>query len=414
VAGLLCLLAAQLNSNRGLGPISAVGILIAVIAMLTLLPAILVIVGRGVFWPFVPRFGSSSHETSGVWARIGQRISHRPRPVWIGTALLLGVAALGLLRLDTNLNPFNGFRSSVDSVAGQKIIAESYPGGATAPTDVIVRPPSRVAAAAAAVRGTPGVAIVSPPQVGDGVAAFQVVLRPDPYSTAAYNAIDAMRQRVKAAAGPGALVGGQTAVQLDSNRTASRDFKVIAPLILVVITLILGLLLRAVVAPLLLVLTVILSFLATLGVSVLVFEFLFNFEGMDPGVPLLSFVFLVALGVDYNIFLMARVREESISLGTHAGTLRGLAVTGGVITSAGIVLAGTFSVLGVLPLVILTEIGFIVAFGVLLDTLLVRSILVPALTLDVDRRMWLPGRLAGDAKPAEKPPPQPELVSDPT
>jgi putative drug exporter of the RND superfamily len=407
ITALLCLLAASLNSNRGLGPVSAVGIALSLAAMLTLLPAILVITGRWVFWPFVPHFGADPHEESGLWARIGHTVSVRPRMVWITATLVLGVMALGLLRLDTTLTQLEGFRGTVDSVEGQKLLALSFPQGATAPTDVVVRPAANAGRAAAAAKGAPGVVQVLPPTVVGDTALFEVVLQPDPYSPKAFDDIEALRSRVKAAAGPGALVGGQSAIQLDVNRSATRDFKLIAPMILLVILLILGGLLRAVIAPVILIATVILSFLAALGASVLVFEFIFGFGGMDPGVPLLIFVFLVALGVDYNIFLMARVREESLVLGTERGMLKGLAVTGGVITSAGIVLAGTFAVLGVLPLVVLTEIGFTVAFGVLIDTLIVRSVLVPAITLDVGRRMWWPSALAR-SDPAPGPPSDPD------
>jgi len=397
--GLLCLLAASLNSNRGLGPVSAIGVLLVLFAMLTLLPALLVILGRWVFWPFVPHFGSPDHTTDGPWARIGRQVSRTPRVVWITTTLALGCLALGLLRLDTNLNQLNSFRSSVDSIEGQKLLARSFPSGASAPTDVVVRPAANAGEAMAAAKATPGVAQALPPATKGDAALFEVILKPDPYSAAAFDTVDALRANVKRAAGPGAMVGGQTAIQLDANRAAVRDFKLIAPLILLVVLVILALLLRAILAPVLLIATVILSFLAAMGTSVLVFEFIFKFQGMDPGIPLICFVFLVALGVDYNIFLMARVREEALHSGTRPGMLKALAVTGGVITSAGFVLAGTFSVLGVLPLVTLTEVGFIVAFGVLLDTLVVRSVLVPALTLDVGRRMWWPselGRSDGD------------------
>jgi RND superfamily putative drug exporter len=332
---------------------------------------------------------------------MGRNIAPRPRMVWVVVTIVLGGMAFGLLRLDTNLTQLEGFRGSVDSVAGQKLLALSFPQGATAPTDVVVRPAANAAKAAAAAQSVPGVVQVQPPVVQGDTALVEVILQPDPYSQEAFDDVDALREKVKAAAGPGALVGGQSAIQLDVSRSATRDFQLIVPMILLVVLLILGGLLRAVLAPILLIATVILSFLAALGASVLVFEYVFGFGGMDASLPLLIFVFLVALGVDYNIFLMARVREESIVLGTTRGMLKGLAVTGGVITSAGIVLAGTFSVLGVLPLVALTEIGFTVAFGVLLDTLIVRSVLVPALTLDVGKRIWWPSSLAqSDPEPA--------------
>jgi putative drug exporter of the RND superfamily len=395
IAGLLCLTLATLNSNKGLGPVSALGIALTVFAMLTLFPALLTIFARGVFWPYVPRFGSEPREREGTWARIGQRISHRPRIVWITTAVVLAVLSLGVLKLNTNLSQLNGFRGSVQSVQGQDIVAAHFPAGFTATTDIVVKPSSELSAAIDAAGSTEGVAKVLPPLTRPDLAAFSVVLNSDPYGKDAFRTVDALRERVHRAA-PGALVGGATAIQLDANNAASHDFRLIAPIILLVVLLILAGLLRAVVAPLLLVATVILSFGAAFGASILAFEYIFKFKGMDPSLQLLAFVFLVALGVDYNIFLMARVREETHLVGTHDGVLRGLAVTGAVITSAGIVLAGTFSVLGILPLVALTELGFIVAFGVLLDTLIVRSILVPALSLDVGPRMWWPSRLWRD------------------
>jgi RND superfamily putative drug exporter len=401
IAGLLCLLAASLNSNRGLGPVGAIGIVCALAAMLTLLPALLVILPRGVFWPFVPRFGSAPKEDTGFYARVGRNILPRYRTVAIAVIVILAAMTFGLLRLDTNLSSLDAFRGSVESVRGQRLVAQSYPQGATAPTDVVVQPASSLQAAMRAAKDTPGVATVegsSVQRAGD-LATFQVVLLDDPYSGAAQDTIDRMRTAVRAAAGPGALVGGSTAIQRDVDAAAKRDFAIIAPLVLVVVFLILALLLRALVVPLVLVGTVILSFGAALGASVLVFEFVFGFAGVDASLPLLAFIFLVALGVDYNIFLMARAREETIGSGTRPGMLKALAVTGGVITSAGIVLAGTFSVLGVLPLVALTEIGFIVAFGVLLDTLVVRTLLVPALTFWIGPRIWAPGALARRDEP---------------
>jgi RND superfamily putative drug exporter len=396
IAGLLCLLVAALNSNRGLGPVGAIGIVLALASMLTLLPAFLVILPRGVFWPFVPRFGSAGREDTGVYARVGGFIARRHRAVAVTVVVILGAMALGLLRLDTNLSSLDAFRGSVESVRGQRLLAESYPQGATAPTDVLVQPASKLDVVIATAGSTPGVASVDQRSVrraGD-LAAFQVILQADPYSTTASDTIVQLRSRLKAAAGPGALVGGATAISHDVSVAARRDFRIIGPLVLLVVFLILSLLLRALVAPLMLIATVILSFVAALGASVLVFEFLFKFKGIDASLPLLAFIFLVALGVDYNIFLMARTREETRLLGTGPGMLKALAVTGGVITSAGVVLAGTFSVLGALPLVALTEIGFIVAFGVLLDTLMVRTLLVPALTLWIGPAVWAPSSLA--------------------
>lgn len=411
ILSLLALLAAELNSTRGLGPIGAVGIAVALIAMLTLLPAFLTAVPRGVFWPYVPHYDPEAPERHGAWAKIGRRIAGRPRRVWIGTAIVLGAMALGLFQLSTSSSELSEFRGRVGSVVGQRLLAESYPQGLSAPAQVIA-PADRVRAAIAAARRTPGVVSVSAPQTAGGLATFNAVLGGSPYGGAAYRTIDSLRADVRAAGGPEALVGGETAVNLDVSRTASRDMRVVVPIVLCVILIVLGLVLRAVTAPVMLVATVVLSFSASLGASVLVFRHLFGYQTMDPSLPLIAFIFLVALGTDYNIFLMARVREEAAVLGTRAGMLKGLAATGGVITSAGLVLAGTFSVLSVLPLVVLTQIGFIVAFGVLLDTLVVRLILVPALTLDLDDRVWWPGpRGAQDRSRTTAMPMPPEMQS---
>jgi putative drug exporter of the RND superfamily len=288
----------------------------------------------------------------------------------------------------------------VESVEGQELLAQSFPQGANAPTDIVVNDPARADAVSAAVAGVDGVAEVRPAGSGQGIVLLQAVLEPDPYSTQAYDLIGDVRTAARSAGGEEVLVGGATAVEKDVRDAASRDSQRIIPLTLVVVFLVLVLLLRAVTAPRLLIGTVVVSFAAALGVGAVVFDVIFGFPGSDPSLPLFAFVFLVALGIDYNIFLMARVREETMKRGTRDGMLRGLAVTGGVITSAGIVLAGTFSVLAVLPLVFLTEIGFVIAFGVLLDTFLVRSVLVPALVFDIGDRVWWPSRLGrGDRRP---------------
>jgi putative drug exporter of the RND superfamily len=396
VAALLCLTIAKVNGTSGLGPIGALGIAVAMVAMLTLLPALLVIVGRWVFFPFIPRFDpqAESAATAGVWRRLGDRIAAWPRKVWIRVVVLLLVLSLGILNFDDGLTQGNSFRNDVESVQGQKLLGESFPGGANAPTDIIVRDLLRTEAVRSAVAAVPGVVSVAPAGTSTNTVLLTAVLKPEPFSTDAVALIPKIRSAARRAGGPGTLVGGATAVEADLREAAARDTRVIVPIALAVVFLILVVLLQAIVAPLLLIATVILSFAASLGVGAVVFDLVFGFPGSDPSLPLFAFIFLVALGIDYNIFLMARVREETRRHGTREGMIRGLAVTGGVITSAGIVLAGTFSVLGVLPLVFLTEIGFVVAFGVLLDTLIVRSILVPALVLDVGPRVWLPSKLA--------------------
>jgi putative drug exporter of the RND superfamily len=384
---------AELASNQGLAPVGVIGIALTLLAMTTLLPAVLVALPRGVFWPFVPHFGSEARDETGPWAAVGRRLDRRPRLVWMATSTaLVAVAVSGLVRLDLQTSQLNDYRGSVESVEGQKLLAASFPQGLSAPAQVIA-PAPKARPAAEAARATAGIAAVGRLQRVDDLVELDAVLTGDPYGPGSFATIDRLRRNVKEAAGPGALVGGNPAINLDVTRSAERDTRIIVPLVLAVVLVILALLLRSLVAPLFLVATVILSFAAALGVSVLVFELLFDFEGINPSLPLPAFVFLVALGVDYNIFLMARVREETAALGTRRAMLKGLAVTGGVITSAGLVLAGTFSVLGVLPLVALTQIGFIVAFGVLLDTIVVRSILVPAITLDLGPRTWWPGRL---------------------
>ncbi len=395
IAALLCLTLAEVNGTSGLGPIGALGIAVAMVAMLTLLPALLVICGRWVFFPFIPRHDPAlTSEPEGVWRRLGERIAARPRKIWVGVVTLLLVLSLGLLNFSTGLTTGNSFRGEVESVEGQELLSESFPSGANAPTDIVVRDLLKTDAVRQAVTAVPGVVSVQPAGTSSNVVLLKAVLDPEPYSTEAYALIPKIRDAAKRAGGEDTLVGGATAVESDLRDAATRDTKLIVPIALIVVFLILMVLLRAVVAPLLLIGTVILSFAASLGVGAIVFDVLFGFPGSDPSLPLFAFVFLVALGIDYNIFLMARVREETRHHGTRAGMLRGLAVTGGVITSAGIVLAGTFLVLGVLPLIFLTEIGFVVAFGVLLDTFIVRSILVPALVLDVGPKVWLPSSLA--------------------
>jgi RND superfamily putative drug exporter len=404
IAGLLCLSLAQVNGTQGLGAIGAVGVATAALSMLTLLPALLVILGRGVFWPFVPRFDESGspQATRGVFRGLGEWIARRPRPVWIGVSVALLVMCGGLAALSYGLTSANGFRGEVDAVEAQELISRSFPGGTNAPTDIVVRDVAKLETVRDAVRDTPGVASIGDVEAGPPGARFDAVLDVDPYTEEAYDLIPVVRDNIERAAGDGvALVGGATAVERDVRVASARDTLLLPPIVLLVVFLILMWLLRSVVAPLLLIGTVILSFLAALGVSVVAFDWIFGFPGVDPSFPLFGFIFLVALGVDYNIFLMARVREETARFGTREGMLRGLAATGSVITSAGIVLAGTFAVLGVLPLVALTEIGFVVAFGVLLDTVIVRSILVPALVFDLDRRTWWPSPLARKATPAD-------------
>jgi putative drug exporter of the RND superfamily len=352
---------------------------------------------RNIFKPYELRRFRHEHladETHGFWKRVGDWVAKRPRRVAIGSTAVLLVLCAGLGFFSTDLTTNDSYRTEVESVAGQDILSRHFPAGASAPADVIVPSARDVGAVRSAVEGVEGVEAVSGPVAqGDSGVLVQATLEPEPYSTEAFDVIEPIRDAAHDAA-EGTLVGGASAVEFDVREAAAWDSTVIPPIVLVVVFLILAVLLRAVVAPLILIGTVILSFLAALGVGYFAFDVVFDFPGSDPSLPLFAFVFLVALGVDYNIFLLARAREETIKHGTRDGILRALAVTGGVITSAGIVLAGTFSVLAVLPLVFLTEIGFIVAFGVLLDTFLVRSVLVPALVLQIGSRIWWPSSLA--------------------
>jgi putative drug exporter of the RND superfamily len=395
IAALLCLTIAEVEGTAGLGPIGATGIAVAMISMLTLLPAILVIAGRWAFWPFIPHVGDQkADETHGAWRRIGERIARSPRRVWIGTVALLLVLSIGWLNLDTGLTQTNSFRNDVESVRGQDLLSEAFPAGASAPAYAIVPDPAKAPAVAKALAAQAAVEDVRMNGKGPPGQELQLILADDPYATSTYDEIPALRAVAKEAGGPDVLLGGPSAIERDLRVAAARDSKLIPPIALAVVLLILIVLLRAVVAPLILIATVILSFAAALGVGYTIFDVVFGFDGSDPSLPLFAFIFLVALGVDYNIFLMARVREETGRSGAREGMLRGLAVTGAVITSAGIVLAGTFSTLAVLPLVFLTELGFVVAFGVLLDTFIVRSILVPAIGLDLGRRTWWPSALS--------------------
>jgi RND superfamily putative drug exporter len=396
IVSLLALIVAELNSTKGMGPVLAIGVAVALLSMMTLLPALLVITGRWVFWPVRPAFGSAEPTSSGLWARIGNGIAVRPRIVWVTTAVALGAMALGLTGLKASgLTNAESFRGNPDSVIGQTVLEQHFPGGGGQPVVIIGRDGSG-AQLAAAVRSVPGLTAVTPPSTRAGHAYLEGTLTTAPDSQAAYTTIDKVRAAAHGVPGADALVGGNTAINLDVQRAAAHDRALIIPVVLVVVFIILALLLRAVIAPLMLVATVVLSFAAALGVSALVFDHVFGFGGADTSFPLFAFVFLVALGIDYNIFLMTRVREEAKRHGTRRGALIGLAATGGVITSAGLVLAGTFAVLGSLPVTFLTELGFAVAFGVLLDTIVVRSVLVTALNLDLGRWLWWPGRLARD------------------
>jgi putative drug exporter of the RND superfamily len=369
---------------------------------------------RAIFTPYEVRRHRLEHAadaTHGTWARIGRRVAASPSRVMGGAIVVLLIFCGGFAFFSTDLTAEDSYRTEVESVEGQHLLDKSFPSGTTALTDVVVENRADVAAVRRAVAGVEGVEAVSPPvSEGPPGTLVQATLEPNPYSTEAFDLVEPMREAAHRVA-PSTLIGGPTAVEFDVRDAAGWDSIVIPPIVLVVVLLILIGLLRAVVAPLILIGTVILSFLAALGVGYFVIDVIFGFPGSDPSMPLFAFVFLVALGVDYNIFLIARAREETIRHGSEQGILRALAVTGTVITSAGIVLAGTFSVLAVLPLTFLTELGFVVAFGVLLDTFLVRSILVPAIALRVGDDFWWPSSLSKGGRATGAPgKPEPELT----
>ncbi|MEU4087997.1 MMPL family transporter [Streptomyces aureus] len=400
VLSMLVLLVAEMNSTRGLGPVAAIGVAVGLIAMLTLFPALLLVFGRWIFWPAVPHLGSADPTRSGVWAHMGARIARRPRTFWVGTALALGVLSLGLIQLRAagipNADQFTG---RPDSVVGQEVSAQYFPAGDGDPL-VIVSNTAQAREVGRTVAADPGVVPASigvPPgtaPVHDGRVLFEATTRAPSDSAAAKDTVERVRDAVHSVPGADAKVGGGAAVLLDMENAQAHDNYLVIPLVLVVVLLVLSLLLRALIAPLLLIGTVVLSLATALGVSALAFRHVFDYAGEDVAFPLFVFVFLVALGIDYNIFLTTRIREEAALHGTRKGVVTGLATTGAVITSAGLVLAGTFAALGTLPIVGFAEIGFAVALGVLLDTFVVRSVLVTSLFLDVGPKVWWPNRLA--------------------
>ena len=393
IVGMLCLLLAEMNSTAGLGPVCAIGIGVGMLAMITLLPALLVITGRWIFWPFRPTMGSAEPTSTGLWAKVGALIAPRPRRVWVVTALVLAVAALGVLTLNTNgLSNEDAYTQEFDSVTGTKVLTAHGLADSSTPV-MVVADAAQAGAVAEAMTGIKDVETPGDPVVKDGVAFLSANLQVDPTTNAAFAAVDTVRERVHAVPGAGALVSGTSAILDDMLVANTRDSQVIIPVTLLVVLLILMLLLRALTAPLILIATVVLSFGTALGLGSLAFTYLFDYPGADPSFPLFVFVFLVSLGIDYNIFLMTRVREETMTRGTRQGSLTALAATGGVITSAGLVLAATFGMLATLPLVFLVEIGFTVALGVILDTIIVRSVLVTAINLDLGDKIWWPSSL---------------------
>lgn len=384
---MICLLAAQSASLHGLGPVGAVGIVSALLAQITFLPALLLVLGPAAFWP---RAGQTGRGESRLWSGIGTRVARHPARVALAAVVLLCAACAGLATLRIDNSNLAQVKSHPGSVAGAQLVDDHFPAGLLEPV-VILAPPGQARAAATAARATPGVSTVRPAAPVEGYASYLVIMSVPPYGASGHGVIVHLRQQLGRDA-PRSLVGGDPAVQYDITQASGHDALVLIPLVLVAILFVIALLLQAVIAPLVLVATTALSFAASFGLSNLLWRYGLGYSGIESQVPVFIFIFLAALGVDYNIFLAARIREEARHLGIRQGTLRGLTVTGGVITAAGVVLAGTFAALIVEPTVYLTEVGTAVAIGVLLDTLLVRTVLVPAALLTIGERVWWPTR----------------------
>jgi putative drug exporter of the RND superfamily len=388
---LLTLLFSELEGNRALGIACATGVVIAMIFALFVLPAALVLFGRGLFWPYIPRFGSEGSTERGVWHRLGTGVSRRPVAVVIVGAIILGGLALAVPQIKIGLSQTEKFTSVPEAVVGQEIIADAFSAGSGSPVVVITNADyaDEVVSAAEAVDGVSSAAVG---ETNGEITQVNVVLDDAAETPESFATVTALREELQTIEGADALVGGLDAQTLDVNEAQMNDQDLVMPLILAIVFIVLVLLLRALVAPVLLLATVVASFFAALGASWLLFQSVFGFAAIDTNVILFSFLFLVALGVDYNIFLVTRAREEALTHGTRTGMIRALSSTGGVITSAGILLAAVFAVLGVLPLITLTQIGIIVCIGVLLDTLLVRTLIVPALAFITGEKFWWPGR----------------------
>ena len=400
--GLLVLLVSLLSNNRSLGPVGAIGIVASMLTILTFLPCLLVLFGRWVFWPKVPRHDDADEKLTGFWSKVARATERSPRKYAIVTTVFLVALAAFLPTLKADgISTLDGFTKKPASLIGQEVLLQHFPGGEGQPTQILMSTEKAEQALneLGAIAGVSAVAyevdqVTQAPRVLNGRTVLDLTLDAPADSNEARALVPTIREVVSKIDAT-ALVGGTSAVFYDVDVASTRDRNVIIPIVLFLIALILGLLLRSILAAIVLLATVILSFVATLGASAIVFNHIFKFPGADTSFPLFAFIFLVALGIDYNIFLMTRVREETLRLGdTRAAVTKGVTVTGGVITSAGIVLAATFTVLGVLPLVALAEIAFAVAFGVLLDTLVVRSLLVPALVHMIDKKIWWPSQLA--------------------
>jgi putative drug exporter of the RND superfamily len=392
-AALACMLPARLNLTADFGIVGIVGVLSAAVVLLGAYPALLLVMGRGVFWPAVPRHAPGFVQR-GPWAWLGRMVSRGRRPVWISGLVLLGFAGVGLFTVNTNVSSISELPSTAPSVQGYGLLAGNFPAGEVSPVDVVVTDASYLNVTRSALARLPVTAELGPVERAGNMARFDLVLATTPNGSKGFAAVRQVRSAVAAVAGGHVLIGGETAEDLDTASASHHDTLIVVPSVLAVVLFVLWLVLRALLGPALVVVTVIVTFGAALGLTSALFVPLLHLPGTDPTVPILTFVFLVALGTDYNIFLLTRIREEVIRRGSTAGVDAGVATTGGVLTSAGIVLAGTFAALAILPVVASREIGIVVALGVLADTFLVRTVLVPMLAADLGRRFWWPTRIA--------------------
>ena len=400
VLGLLTLLLSVFPATRGLGLACAVGVVVAAAFVLIVLPAALVPFGRWIFWPKVPHVGTDSlADGHSLWRRVGDRVAAHPKRFIAVTLVVLAAMAGGVGFVSVGLSQSDQFISKPEAITAADRLAQSFPAGSADPAIIVTTAaPDAVKAAA---ESTPGVVSARVSNQGDGVSEISAVIKAAPGSDAASETVRALRSALVSL--PESHVAGTDAQALDQNEASARDRAVVLPLLSVLVLLALGILLRSVVAPIVLVATVLATYLASLGASWWIFTKILGFSGLDNNAPLFAFVFLVALGVDYNIFLITRASEESRQHGVHEGMLRALAATGGVITSAGVLLAAVFAVLGVLPLVALAQIGVIICIGVLLDTLLVRTILVPAIALTLGEKFWWPRKVTGEQNESDEP-----------
>ncbi len=389
VATLACLLMAQLKIVTDFGVVGIVGVLSAALVVLGAYPALLLVAGRGVFWPAVPRHAPEFVQR-GPWAKMARVVSQGRRPVWISGLALLGCASVGLLTVNTNVSTLSELSPSAPSVQGYTLLGRTFPPGEVSPVDVVVTDKKDVSVVRRAFARLPITAALGPVERAGSLTRFDLVLAVKPTGRTGFAAIRELRATGSAVASTHVIIGGQSAEDYDTALASHRDTLVIVPSVLAVVLIVMWALLRALLGPVLVVATVIMTFLAALAIASVIFVPLLHLPGIDPTVPLLTFVFLIALGIDYNIFLLTRIREEVMRRGVTAGVRVGVASTGGVLTSAGIILAGTFSMLAILPIAASREIGIVVAIGVLIDAFIVRTILLPTLIVDVGARFWWP------------------------